>query len=322
MRNVDLARLVPGPDVWELDAPRYPAWIFEGRQPAYRPWIGWCMSRTRSKQISMGPSRPGESRAFMALLVLTRMLRNSPFKIDKPATILMRDRALLEQVAPCIDGSGVRLELVDALPLVDQGMARVAANHPDPVPEGYLPDIDRELLHEYAHAACEYAEAMPWLTLNDENLIAVSPSPDDMFLASVSGSTKGSRGICFWYSADEHLRFTADPDSRDDIANVPRWLWTISTGLHVPGADLDRWDELGLPRIDGRDFPLLEQLGGDDEDGQPGPERVEFMIGLLRALADIGRRGIDGAPMHKLVRGFRGPVRVTLSVSELVRKKT
>ena len=317
MRNVDLSRLVPGPDVWELDVAWHPTWIVEKNAPAYRPTHAWCLSRTRRRQATVGPSRPGETVEQMALLVLTKMIRHSPYRIDKPSQILVRSRNLLGLLVPLLAEKGVQVIHVEGLPLVDAGEARLRANTFNPFPEGYLSGIDREVLHEYAHAACEFAEAEPWLTVFDSDLVEVVPGPEDMRYCTVSGWTGRSKGFHFYDSPEEHLRFATEPAARHDIANRPRWLFTIDTGLHVPNADLDLWDDLGLPRIGGRDFPLLEQLSGDDE---PTDEHVPFVTALLRGFADIGRRGIDGAPMHKIVRGAGGPVSLTMSVTELVKR--
>jgi hypothetical protein len=317
MRNVDLSRLVPGPDVWELDVVRHPTWIIEKNAPAYRPRHAWCLSRTRRRQATIGPSRPGETDERMALLVLTKMLRNNPFKIDKPSEILVRSLGLQSVLVPLLWERGVPVVYVEELPLVDEGEARLRANTFNPYPEGYLSGVDRGLLRDYADAAEEFAAAEPWLTVFDSDLIEVGPGPEDMRYFTVSGSTGKSKGFHFYETPGEHLRFAIDPSARRAIANRPRWLFTIDTGLHVPNADLDLWDDLGLPRIGGRDFPLLEQLAGDEE---PTDEHVAFVTALLRGLADIGRRGIDGAIMHKIVRGAGGPVSLTMSVSELARR--
>ena len=321
MRNVDLSRLTPGPDVWELDVLPDAQWIVERDQPAYRPTHAWCMSRTRRKQISIGPSRPAESRERMALLVLTKMLRNSPFKIDKPARILLRDAALFAAIAPHVAPSGVEVELVRDLPLVDEGDARIRAQVFDPVPGGYLADIEPVLLRDYAEAAVEFGVAEPWRTLTDYDLVELAPAPEGMEFVAVSGYGGGTRGFCFYRSKEEHIRFAGDPNSRDEIAAEPRWLFSIDSGRYVPNADLDRWLDNELPLIGGREYPLLELNGNFPEYVRADPDAVVFLVVVLRGLADIGRRGIDGAPMRKIVRTVDGPVTLAMTVTELVRRE-
>jgi hypothetical protein len=312
MRTIDLSRLRPGPDVWELGLVWHPVWQIEKNQPAFRPMHAWCMSRTGRAQISFGPSRPGEDGERMCLLVLTKMIRAGRARLDMPSRILVRNEATRKALASHTTGSGVLIEVVDDLPLVDQGEARLRATTFDPFPEGYLSGVDRNVLHEYAHAACEFAIAMPWLTLHDSDLVEIEPAAEGMRYCVLSGGTGVSRGLHFSESPEEHRRFAF---SREEIGNHPRWIFTIDTGLHIPNADLDLWDDLGLPWIGGRELPLLEKLGGD---ALPTDEDVTYVTALLRALADIGLRGIDGTRMHKIVKVLGGPMSLTLSVRELV----
>jgi hypothetical protein len=293
MRNVDLSRLVPGPDVWELGIVWHPTWIIEKNAPAYRPTHAWCVSQRRRRQASVGPSRPEEGDERMVLLVLTQMIRHSPYKIDKPSRILVCNQFQQTILEIHLEGRGIPIEYVEELPLVDEAEARLRANTFQPVPEGYLSQISRGVLREYAQAADEFAAAEPWLTVFDSDLIEIGPGPEDMRYCTVSGSTGKSKGFHFYESPEEHLWFTTDPASRKEIANRPRWSFTIDTGLYVPNADLDRWYDLDLPRIGGRDFPLLEQLSGDEE---PTDEHIEFVTALLRGLADVGRAAWTARP--------------------------
>ena len=251
----------------------------------------------------------------MALLVITKMLRGCRAKLDDPSTILVRDAFLLLALAMPVTAHGVAVEQVDELPLVDAGEARFRANTFDPIPEGFLHDIEPWRLRAYSQAALEFAYAEPWKTLPDHYLVEITPAPEDMRFCAVSGFNGGTRGFGFYRSKEGHLRFTCDPSSRREIASRKRWLFSIDTGKYIPNADLDRWQDENHPRIDGRDFPLLEHTG-HDWDG-PGPERLTFVEAVLRGLADIGRRGIDAAHMHKIVRTHDGPVSFTMSVTEL-----
>ena len=316
MRNIDLSRLSAGSDVWELDILPWPHWIVDRKTPAYRPLIAWCMSRTRNHFASLGPSRPGESAETVAFLVITGMLRRFRTGLDLPGRILVRDLALEAVLAEVLPERGIALEFLSHLSLVDEAHARFLRQYRDPEAGGYLRGVDPMHLLDYSRAAIEFFESGPWRVLTDSNLVGIQPAPMDMHWCAVSGFSGGTRGFSFYDSPTEHQRFLSDPHARPLIAAQPRWRWSIDPGLHVPNVDLDLWPKYDLRRIDGRDFPLLELMSPGNRDMSPGLERVRFVTALLRALADIGRKGIDAEWMTKTVPAEGGPVTLRLTVRE------
>ncbi len=118
-------------DTWQAALVRMPKWIKEGEAEPYRPLLPVCRSALTGKIGAAKPLTPTEAldRATAARAVLGALLQlsNETGVGYRPGSIEVRDPELADCLRETLADSGVQVELVGELPLIDAFRKEMAA---------------------------------------------------------------------------------------------------------------------------------------------------------------------------------------------------
>jgi tetratricopeptide (TPR) repeat protein len=176
----------------------------------------------------------------------------------------------------------------------------------------------------FAEAAASFARAEPWWHLDEEaDLIHVeAPEAGWMLFAFVLGSAGMERGVLVLPEPREP-REMADEDELDETSAEEPWLLRYVASSMIPAQDLYLWERHGLA-LAGKDsednsedkYPLVSTPREDNR--LPDTQILDRFETILRALAVTTEDEMDSGLWEKTVETGRGPVRLVLSLPDLL----
>lgn len=323
---IDRFRRLPrrSSEAWQGGFVRLPDWVDAGPDgKPYRPWAAvWVSLTTGVMNVKIDPA-PGARDWTVALDALLELGLKRGFAGCRPARLEVADEPLGRQIADALGDPELGLAVVDALPAVRQVLRQMGDDLRDgPPPPAALdaPGVTVERMRGFAAAAARFYEAQPWRHLTDEDLIQVEAPAivPALRYATVLGAGGRSFGLAFFASVEdfESAQREADPD--DVLGPEGWWSVTFSPAWEFPFADVDLWEERGLPVAGQEAYPLAVWFGPDEAVRRPDAAALADMEGLLLALAETTEEELDRGRWSREVRTHDGPRAFTLCVPALL----
>jgi tetratricopeptide (TPR) repeat protein len=317
-------------EVWQLGRHEAPFWALpeEGGQ-LFRPRRAVCLS-LRTAREKLSPASPDEPGLEAYLGVVTEAAR--AWKL-RPERIEVAGAWLAEAL-------GARLAVEKVPVVVCEGVPTLTAlfkewDHLilDDQPPGALsvPGVTVERIAAFARAAALFAEAAPWRHLTDVMDILdfeAEGLPSELQRARLLGA-HSSPGILFqpdepgedWYGEDEDWE-EAEPQGRDDEildTEEGRWQVRLCPPGETPAEDVELWMEHGLPLANPTAYPVAVWVQFWEPSKRPDATLLSWFEAILTALASTTEEEMDSGRWEKEVVAFDRPVRLGLSLSDVLK---
>jgi tetratricopeptide (TPR) repeat protein len=313
-------------ETWQVGAVRLPMWLPRSGGDPFRPWIALCLNLDSGKLVAAEPGAEEEVPSLLerALAEAGRKWRTRPARVE------VAEVAWAQSLDDLLSPQGVAVETRSAVPELSEILARLshraAPDDPRPGPltgEG----VTLEGLAAFARAAAGFLAAAGWRHLNHEDLVRIEAPELDAALREFVVVHEGGR------SAPE-LRFLADPEAvpwkeedvwpdeeldEDDEGQWEAGEWTVELlkPWEAPVEDGDLWERRGLPWAGDRFIPVAGFWQGEDF-RRPDHRQLALFEGLLSALAATAEEDLDSGRWEKRVATAGGPLRIVLSLPELL----
>ncbi|QDT73494.1 DUF6930 domain-containing protein [Lacipirellula limnantheis] len=244
-----------------------------------------------------------------------------------PQRLEVCDPELAEYLRQHLANTGIDVELVDELPMLEAAVAKMAEML-DAQAEGAPSLLDSrgvtiERVRAFADAAAAFYRAAPWRYLADTDLIQIeAPKPPrGMTCLVVLGAGRSVYGLGLYPSRAAYERFLRagqENDYGDDVTTGLAQV-TFDPLEELPVADAALWIEHQLPTAGDRAYPSAVKHLGDGDVARPSKKELTFLEGVLRALATTREEEIDSGRWQKQVTTCDGPQLVTLAIPDLLK---
>ncbi len=301
---------------------RLPAWVDNPQDPGppYRP-IGALWVSLRTGLLHLAFAEPGElPNADLALKTLIEFgLKESKRLAGRPSIIQVRDARLAEALSGTLSMLNTAVVRVEEMPAVAEALQGLeAASGGGRRHQGMLEGtgVTPDLLRGFADAAAAFFRATPWRHLTNEDLIvAKAPQvPKAMRHVCVLGNAGEQFGIAFFESRQAFERIY----SRAGF--LPQRAFGVTYGPidDLPFADVDLWEDLNLPAVNPRAYPLAADLASDGTMRRLNAKELTAAEALLRALAQTTEDELDSGSWRHEVETSAGAVTLELSLPLLL----
>jgi tetratricopeptide (TPR) repeat protein len=306
-------------DTWQGGVVRMPMWIDGPDGTPYRPLgAAWVSLETGLANAKL--AEPGADTARLALDAMLEL--GFRFAQTRPSAIQVEDGALGQQIVQALGDPQLAVTVVPRLDEVRAMMRRMEAEtdrkpHPAPLD---VKGVTVERMRAFAAAARDFHAAAPWRHLSDEDLIEVeAPSvAAGLRHLTVLGHAGHTYGVGFYASPEayERVREASGPDMVDERDG--RWILFFGPPWETPFADLDLWEEHGLPVAGPEAYPLAAWFGPSERMRRADARELGDLETILLALARTTEAEIDQGRWSHEVTTHDGPRRVTLAIPELL----
>lgn len=305
-----LRRLPQRDDVFELAVVRLPRWVVPPGEPPYRPYVSVARSR-REGTLGDGAVVPPAEREQLNLLDAIAKLAAHRTTGYRPRVVEVRDAALLESLRAQMAPLEIAVELVGALPLIDDLESDMAREFTGDEPEkGYLDGegVTLEHVRAFADAALAFHASHLWWHLGDYDLLCLeTPVPLRAFTCvSVLSGLDGELGLAFFDSPAEHAEYASNRSDTALIRRRARWSCTFDPVYELPNPDSDLWEQHALPVAAPEAYPMLGQFGAEQFPVRANAAQLVHVEGLLRSLAMTTEAELDAGRWTKTVRTHAG----------------
>jgi len=312
-------------DTWQGGIVRFPSWAenpADPEGPPLRPSGAiWVSLRTGLVHAVLAKAG-AEATPDLALEALLQFgLKRAKELEGRPARIEVRDPGLRDALAAPLAALDTAIAVVEDQPAVRDALRTFEEEDEegDPIPglmeaEG----MSVERVRAFAEAAALFYAAQPWDRLANDDLIAVESEqvPRDMRFAGVLGQASALCGLSFFDSRRAFERVFELADAGDVPARSNGVLFDRIDGL--PFADVDVWQDHGLPVAAQDAYPLAADFAIDRSVRRPSGRELSFSEGLLRALATAAEDELDAGTWQTRVETFDGPLDLRLSLPLLL----
>lgn len=296
---------LPGSDeTWQVARFRLPLWIGPDEGVPFRPW---CVAVLRPPDgvFVQDPDEEDEPPSAEEVAeTVVEAVRQSGFL---PRRLLVAEDGLADGLRRHLTGLDVEIEQAGSLPELDEAIdARVQPFFRDDPGLVAGEGVTLEQLASFAAAAAAFVRAEPWRHLNEEDRIHIeSPEASPVRFAMILGWSPLTQGAVFLPEPPEE---GADPELLDPwlIHFLPPWM--------VPAQDLYTWERHGLALAGENDHPRVS----NDNGRRPDAGLLDIFEAFLRAVAATTEDEMDSGRWEKVVVTGRGPVRLVLSLPDLL----
>jgi tetratricopeptide (TPR) repeat protein len=312
-------------EVWQGGIVRFPIWAENPADPDGPPLrpTGAIWVSLRTGLVHAALAKAGEeATSELALATLLEFgLKRAKELEGRPARIEVRDPVLRDALAAPLAALDTGIVVVEDQPAVRDALRTFEEEDEggDPMP-GLMesPGMSTERVRAFADAAALFYAAQPWDQLASEDLIAVESEqvPRDLRFACVLGQTSELRGVSFYDSRRAFERLF--DEAGDHLAGAGTNGVTFDRIDGLPFADVDAWQDHGLPVAAPDAYPLVGDLGLDGSVRRPDARALAFSEGLLRALATATEDELDAGTWQARVETFDGPLDLRLSLPLLL----
>ena len=285
-------------EVWQGGWFEAPFWVqIEGNE-ASKPWLPlWASTRERfAKPGELHASR-GPDEAIVALFdeALAEVQR-------RPERIEVSDAALATLLRERLGTSTIEVSLRDELEGIDRALSSMATYFGLPDFPGALEvkGVTVEAMRRYAEAARTFYETAPWRHLSDRDLIEIRGAPPGMNYAVVMGMGGSAEGLGFFDDKTEFWSVTAG----DEVVgrhSVRLWSLVYGSIARLPMSEGALWGDHELPVAGPEAYPLARNVQSKNRVKRPSPRVLEFLTGLLTALAASGPEEFDQGRWTRVV---------------------
>ena len=307
-------------EVWQGGIVRFPMWVDNQTDPdgpPFRP-TGVLWTSLRTGLVHLDLAKEGEQpTSEMALATFLEFgLKWAKGLEGRPARVEVRDASLRDALVGPLAALDTAIALVEDLPAVREALHSLEAHSTGERLPGLLesPGMSVERLRAFASAAAAFFVARPWDQLTNEDLLIVEGgnAPRNMRHVSVLGQGGQQFGLAFFDSraAFEHLlKGSAAGRSASRAHGV-----TFGAIDELPFADVDAWQDHGLPVAGPHAYPLAADLKRDGSMRRPDARAITHAEALLRALTETTEDEFDAGRWHKHVQTFDGATDLTFSL--------
>jgi tetratricopeptide (TPR) repeat protein len=311
-------------EVWQGGLVRLPAWIDNKDDPLgppYRP-TGALWVSLRSGLVHMAlPTEDVPAVPELAVKALLDFgLKHSNTLNGRPSTIEVRDPLLKQALDETLSGLSTSVVSVEELPAVDEVLRNLEASasggrrHAGML-EGTRVTVDQ--VRAFADAAAAFFRAEPWRHLTNEDLIAVKAPrvPKGMRHICMLGNAGQQFGLAFFESRAAFEQMYSAAGSRP-----PRRAFGVTFGPidDLPFADVDAWEDLQLPVVNARAYPLAADLGSDGTMRRFTADELAAAEALLRALARTTEDELDSGSWRRTVPTCAGEMNLEFTLPLLI----
>lgn len=170
----------------------------------------------------------------------------------------------------------------------------------------------------FAKAAKRFAIARPWTVFGGDELVeVVSPNaPGGLKWLTVMGRMGEVIGLSFHRSREEYEELCELGPS--GLGKRVQWTVWLQAKHEAPVADVDLWEKHGLDLASDDAFPHLLGVGTTGTIRAADAAFLEFVTGLLNALADSGEEQLNTGQWSVPSRNAGGEVEYRLALPELL----
>jgi tetratricopeptide (TPR) repeat protein len=310
-------------EVWQGGLVKLPAWVDNPDDPdcpPYRPMAAlWVSLRTGLLHLALADKGtvPTPDLAVKALIEFG--LKESKRLDGRPAVIEVRE-PLAKALSDTLSALNTSIRVTDDLPAVANALRSLETSLADgPRHAGMLEDtgVMVDDLRAFADAAAIFFRAAPWRHLTNEDLIAVEATqvPTTMRHFCVLGNAGEQFGLAFFESRQAFERIYSGEGNF-----LPRRAFGVTYGPidDLPFADVDAWEDLGLPVVNSRAYPLAADLAIDGTMRRLNAGELAAAEALLRALALTTEDELDSGSWRLTVDTYAGPVTLDLTLPLLL----
>lgn len=315
-------------EVWQGGLVKLPVWIDDPDDPEAPPHRAsgafWASARTGLIHVDL-PSTLADLSPQLALSALLDFgLKHAKQLEGRPARLEVADPAVRDQLADALAGMSTDVVVVPDLPLVRAALDHLEEHERGGIrPRGLLEmeGMTIERMRAFADAAARFHRARPWDHLANEDLIVVDApgGPSGWTGLSVLGQGGEQFGLAF-YDNREALEELLDPAADPRQVAHARGV-TFGPIDDVPFADVDAWQEHGLPLAGANAYPLAGDLHIDGRLDRPDAATLTWIEGLLRAITATTEDDLDAGRWERTVDTFDGPVTLTLTLPFLLEEE-
>jgi tetratricopeptide (TPR) repeat protein len=311
-------------EVWQGGIVRLPMWVENPADPSappYRPSGAiWLSLRTGLLHLDL-PEDGKEVTPELALATLLELgLRHAKELEGRPSRVETNDPALRDALAAPLAALDTAVTVVDDMPAVREALRDLEAHTAGVLVPGLLesPGMSVDRLRAFASAAAQFFAARPWQHLGNDDLVVVESAraPREMRHVSVLGHGGYQYGVAFFASRREFERLLEQADAPDTATRAHGV--TFGPIDDLPFADVDAWQDHGLPVAGERAYPLAADQRSNGSVHRPDPPALSFIEGLLRALAETTEDELDAGAWAKRVDTVDGPLELRLSLPDLL----
>jgi len=287
-------------------------WIRYGDEPPRKPWIPlWTSPGARFFAGGEPRAEPGTAEELFSIL-------DEAFEKQgtRPGRIEVADLGLETLLRERLDGSGIEVVRREKLEGVDDALAVVAAQAGAPEMPGALdvPGVTVESMQAFAEAARDFYLAAPWRHLSKRDLIEVrGGAPPGFHYAVVLGMGQVMTGLGFFDNEHAFWHVMSGESSQEN-----QWRLAFGTIGELPTEDADLWVDRGLEVAGPDAYPCAFCVQSANRVKRPSPRVLDFLTGILKALAASGLTDFDQGRWSRTVDLMAGPREVEFSLPLLL----
>ncbi len=299
-------------DTWQGGLVRLPFWVAQEPDPPFRPWAGAWVSVKHDLLSTGEPVVPDQLAPEIALEAFFEFAMDRESGGYLPGSLETKDRGLAQYLAERLGGLGVHVLHTEQVEQMDRVMIAFAESEfgPDLRPPALsAPDVDSERMRSFAEAAKLFYEAEPWRVLGDEQLIRIEApeAPSELAYVVVMGKAGIDTGLFFFSTPKQHAMIL---DTNDGVSTLGElgacWFVSYSELSSHPATDADLWEDRDLPVASPEAYPMVMRVGAGDSVSRPGAAILDFIEGVLRALALARDDEIESGRITRIVGTHEG----------------
>ncbi len=286
-------------EVWQGGWFEAPFWIQIKDREASKPWLPlWVSTRERFAKTGELHDSRGPDKEILTLFdeSLAEVQR-------RPERIEVSDDGLLALLRERLGTSDIKISRRDKLEGVDHLLSGMAGHFGVPDFPGALEvkGVTVDAMRRYAEAARTFYESAPWRHLSDRDLIEIrGGAPPGMNYATVLGMGGATEGLGFF---DDKMEFWHIASGEEVMGRGSGRLWSLLYGsiARLPMSEGALWVDHELPAAGPKAYPLAMNVQSTNRVKRPSPRVLEFLTGLLAALAASGPKEIDEGRWTRVV---------------------
>jgi len=291
--------------IWQGGVFRVPAWVMDDGDQPRRPWMA-LWANPSEPRVSQPLFIEDEDPAEAAVKALIDFAVEGGRRAHRPFAIEVLDSELAAEIEQRLQGTKVRVDRVKELPgiraLIDD-MAGHMNKRQEPPGALSAKGVGIEQMRVFAEAAVRFHCARLWEELSDDDLIefAQPAPPPGMRFASVLGHGGETFGLGFFDSLKDYEKMRAASTPGRFFSKNGAWSLMFGNITELPFADADLWEDHDLP-VSGPDgYPCALWFGPKRQLRRPGTRELEFLNGLLHALAETTSEDLDAGRWSQVV---------------------
>ncbi|HKV06950.1 MAG TPA: tetratricopeptide repeat protein [Thermoanaerobaculia bacterium] len=305
-------------ETWVAGAIQLPLWLrdMDGRR---RPWIAACLSLDSDLVVTEGPADDDEGQGFV--LVREVVVQAARRWDVRPARVLVPEAGLARELGELLAPAGVRVEAREDLPLLRSLLSGACEEiaPPDRI-AGPLSGrgVSVEQIRSFTRTAAGFFASGVWRRVSKDDLFEVEspePGPGLHFLAVV-GQSSTHPMLAFFEDEDAFDAFQGGL-IEEAVGEGVLWIVELCPRWKVSRADAALWEREGLPMVG--DLQIPRAYGLQRGPGlRPDSRTLDFLEGMLAALASTSEAELDSGRWGRRVVTFRGELDVRLSLPDLL----